>query len=405
MKRVINFLRGSVEVEASGPFPERFLNLCAQRGVSFWGVEWLDGNAVRLTVPRQERGGLEELGERTGCTVREVEREGLPAFLARFRRRYALMAGLGCSLLAVLLMTQFVLVVDVSGNQEVSTAAILTTLRRLGLRPGAFGPSIDIDRTEQEALLELKDLSWMAINRHGTRMEVLVRERVKPPKLEDDSQHGDVVAEAPGVITRLEVLSGETALKVGDPVAEGDVLISGNVLLEGPLYGDHDVGWRQVRARGRVQARTWRTLKAEIPLKACVKAYTGEEKQRWYLEWMGRRINFYRKSGISFPQYDKINETWRPERWAVPELPLCLGRETVREYTWTEEPVDRDAAEELLRTQLEQALREQVEPGSVEHMEYTAVVTEDLLKVTLRAECIEEIGRFVPFEGEAPAAD
>lgn len=86
MKRVINFLRGSVEVEASGPFPERFLNLCAQRGVSFWGVEWLDGNAVRLTVPRQERGALEELGERTGCTVREVEREGseTPSFSLRF---------------------------------------------------------------------------------------------------------------------------------------------------------------------------------------------------------------------------------------------------------------------------------------------------------------------------------
>ena len=66
-------------------------------------MEWLDGNAVRLTVPRQERGGLEELGERTGCTVREVEREGLPAFLARFRRRYALLAGLGslCNFLVI----------------------------------------------------------------------------------------------------------------------------------------------------------------------------------------------------------------------------------------------------------------------------------------------------------------
>ena len=41
----------------------------------------------------------------------------------------------------------------------------------------------------------------------------------------------------------------------------------------------------------------------------------------------------------------------------------------------------------------------------MEHMEYTAVVTEELLKVTLRAECIEEIGRFVPFEGETPATD
>ena len=45
MRRAVNFLRGSVEVEASGPFPERFLNLCAQRGVVFWGVTWLESGA------------------------------------------------------------------------------------------------------------------------------------------------------------------------------------------------------------------------------------------------------------------------------------------------------------------------------------------------------------------------
>ena len=47
MRRVVNFLRGSVEVEAAGPFPERFVNLCAQRGVPFWGVEWREDGAVR----------------------------------------------------------------------------------------------------------------------------------------------------------------------------------------------------------------------------------------------------------------------------------------------------------------------------------------------------------------------
>ena len=156
MKKVVNFLRGSVEVEAQGAFPERFLNLCAQRGVSFWGVEWVESTAVRLKVPRQERGDLEDLAVRSGCTLSEVERGGLPTFLERFRRRYALLAGLALSLLAVLLMTQFVLVVDVSGNTEVPSATILSTLRRLGVRPGAFGPALEINYIEQRALLELE---------------------------------------------------------------------------------------------------------------------------------------------------------------------------------------------------------------------------------------------------------
>ena len=64
MKKVVNFLRGSVEVEAQGAFPRnsRFLNLCAQRGVPLRGVEWVESTAVRLKVPPQERCGLEGPG-------------------------------------------------------------------------------------------------------------------------------------------------------------------------------------------------------------------------------------------------------------------------------------------------------------------------------------------------------
>ncbi|NCE64325.1 sporulation protein [Pseudoflavonifractor sp. 524-17] len=397
MKRIVNYLRGSVEIEAAGPFPERFLNLCARRGIVFWGVEWQPDGAVRLTVARRERPRLEELGARAGCTVEEVVREGLPSFLARFRTRYALLIGLALSLLAVLLMTQFVLVVDVSGNERVSSAAILSTLRRLGVRPGAFGPAIDVDLIEQQVLLEQSELSWIAINLYGARAEVLVRERVAPPEVVDESAYGDVVADRGGVITRLEVLDGETEWKVGAAVAEGDLLISGNVLLEGPMYSEQDVGWRQVRARGRVWARTWRTLEAQIPLEAQVKTYTGARRQRCFLEFMGRRVNFYGKSGIPFPLYDKISEIWSGEGggWLIP---VSVGRETIREYTLTCAPIDQAAAEDMLRQRLEEALRKEIGQGSVVSMDFSAVIQDGVLKVTLNAQCSEEIGCFVPFE-------
>ena len=42
--RLVNALRGSVRLEVEGAFPERFLNLCAQRGILFWNVEWKVGS-------------------------------------------------------------------------------------------------------------------------------------------------------------------------------------------------------------------------------------------------------------------------------------------------------------------------------------------------------------------------
>ena len=53
LQRLVNALRGNVRLEVEGAFPERFLNLCAQRGILFWNVEWLEDTRLRLTVTRR----------------------------------------------------------------------------------------------------------------------------------------------------------------------------------------------------------------------------------------------------------------------------------------------------------------------------------------------------------------
>ena len=102
---VINAVRGKVELEAEGAFPERLLNLCAQRGVLFWNVEWLEPTRLRFTVTRRGCRTAVFLGEKAMCTVTRAGQSGLLAFLGRFRRRYALLTGLALSLAAVCVLS------------------------------------------------------------------------------------------------------------------------------------------------------------------------------------------------------------------------------------------------------------------------------------------------------------
>lgn len=408
LRRMVNLLRGSVCLEVSGPFPERFLNLCAQNGVIFWGTMWLDEHTLRVTVTRADSGRACRLAEKILCTVTRVGQAGIPGFLGRFRRRYALLAGLALSLAAVGVLSRFVLTIEVSGNEQVPTAEILTALRMRGLRPGVYGPALDEQRISNETLLQLPELSWMTINLHGTRAEVLVREGVPRPALEDKSVLGDVVAGTGGIITRMEVLEGEAACREGDTVIPGQVLISGAIRLVGPEYGGGvDLGWQRVRAAGRIYARTWRTLEVEIPLEVQVKEHTGAETTRWSLIFLDQRVNFSGKSGISYARYDKINSTWTAKLPGGRELPLSLCRETAREYTTRTAAINRDAAEELLRQRLEETLAAALGDGETVHTAYTVEERDGMLRVTLQAECREEIGRFAPAQsaGAEPKSD
>lgn len=397
MRHLMNLIRGMVCVRLTGLFPERIINLCAQAGIDFWAMEWLDEHTVRFTTRRGSLGLLEELAAKVGCEVERESSRGLPDFLGRFRTRYAFLAGLLLALCAVSFLSRFVLTVEVSGNEQVPTAVILSQLRRLGVRPGAYGPALDRKQLAQEALVELKDLSWMAINLHGTRVEVIVREAIKEPERIDETGWFDIVAQADGIITHIEPEQGDALVGDGDVVARGDVLISGTVTLEPPLYSDRPARYYQTHARGRVWARTWRTLTATIPVETEVKDYTGAEKSVWSVNFFGRRMKIFGNTGISWPMYDKMT-TVRPA--VLPggrELPLALHRETYREYLPRTAEVDREAAQALLEEQLQKRLAALIgEDGTVESVRFSARVTGGQLEVTLTAQCLEEIGEERP---------
>ena len=403
MKRAMNYLRGTVTLTAQGPFPERLLNLCAQEGVPCWGVEWADSRTLRLTTFRQKLPQLRRLAQRAGCEIAVEGRRGLPDFLGRFRRRYAFLMGLALSLLAVCVLSRFVLTIDVTGNETVSTARILSQLRQEGVRPGVYGPGLDRKVIAQRALGELEELSWMSINLYGTRLEVVVREAVPSPEMVDDEGYYDVVARADGIITQVEPLAGEAAVQEGDTVAQGEVLISGLVSIQPPVYSDQPVRYYQTHARGRVYARTWRTLEAAIPLTAQVKRYTGEERTLWSLQCLDLRLDFYKNSSIPGEDHDKITTVHQLTLPGGRSLPMMLTAQRCRAYDTQTVPLNREAAQALLEERLFAALQGQIgAEGQVIRTDYTARVSGDQLRVTLTAECREEIGQEIPSTREIP---
>jgi len=396
MKKIINYFRGSVTVTITGAFPERFLNLCAQRGVPFWSLAWLDPYTLRLRVLRRDSRKLEAIGERTLCTISLTEQKGLPFFLHRFRERYALLAGLALSIAAICFLSQFIMVIDVTGNEHVSTAAILTALDRHGVRLGVFGPSVILRETTHEVLLSMPNLSFMAINLHGIRAEVIVREASLPPDIVDEKTPADVVSTTTGIITRMEVLSGAPLVKEGATVLAGEVLISGVVDIKEPTYSTVDMGVRLVHAQGKVYARTWRTLRAVIPLETGVKLYTGEETAQYSRTFFGKRFNFYSKGFISFTNYDKINKTKVLSLPGGFTLPISFREEIYRAYEILPCPAEEAEAKALLESCLDKALRATVGEGEILRTDFASEASDGLLTVTLLAECSEQIGKEVP---------
>ena len=293
-----------------------------------------------------------------------------------------------------------ILTFDVTGNETVSAQEILGQLRLCGVSVGTYGPKIPIRTVENQMMQALHQLSFFSINVHGTRAEIIVRERDAIPDLRPENIPGNVVAAASGEITHIEPWAGDALVHEGDGVAAGDVLISGAMEMDTSNPLELERPKRLVHAEGKVLASTRRTLTACLDLTAQGKRYTGEETTRYALSILGKRVKFFRNSGISYANYDTMTKlkSWTPPLGDC--LPIVWEAETFRAYDPVEQPLDAAAAEALLQAQLRKALEEALGQGEILTTRCETTQEGDRLFVTLTAHCFEDIAKEVPMTAD-----
>ncbi len=391
-KRIANFIQGSVLLQVESAYPERIVNLCSAHEIPFWDVRW--ENAIRFTVrtTRQGERRLREAAAHTDASVLRLDQEGAPVLAWRLRRRYTLLAG-AAALLALLVASHFFIWdFEVTGNETVSEEAILRALEKQGVTVGCPGLAVDQETLRNHVLLELHDLSWLAVNVKGCVAHVQVVERHRPPDIVQEKKPTNVVAAQDGLVTKVEALDGHAEVMRGSTVTRGQLLISG--VSDGGSYG-----MRLVHGMGNVWARTWYEESTLVPLRTQLLGTEGKTVTRIALDFGKRRIKIYGKGSVTPWDCDKIT-TYSP--WTLPgglRLPVTLVTErwTVRDAAEGERALElaRQEGEALLLHRLTEQLGAD---GTVTETRFATARQGDCLLVTVKAECLEQIGVSVPLD-------
>lgn len=385
----IHRLRGQLRIRVESAFPERVLNLCSARGLAFWDLEWESDAAFTCRISRQDFKELRRAAGKLNCDMTVLRQEGAPYFLLRFRHRQALLTGAVGFVFLMLIGSFFIWDFEITGNETVPEERILRALEEQDVGIGSFGLSLDGEDLRNHVLLEIPELSWIAVNVSGCRAKVQVRERVVPPELMRDKEPANVVARRAGLVLEVHALDGVACVLPGTAVTEGQLLISGVEDLE-------TLGARVLTGMGSVQARTWYALKTELPLTVPEKQYTGKEKTGVSLIFGKQRVKFFSNSSIEGAKYDKITNNYSGSVLGIP-LPLKLGVETFRFYETTPAQQDPVQAEKQGERILTEQLQAMVEPyGTIRSTLCSSRQVGDTLEVLLTAECVEEIGETVP---------
>lgn len=388
LKHLVNLVEGEVTGRVESGFPERVLNLCAEFGIAFWDLSWESQVAFTFTMTRRDWKRLRRLSKHIDCDMTAIRWKGAPFFLGRVKYRYGLWVTFFVCAAALFASSFFIWDFEIEGNENVSQQEILRALEKNGIGFGTFGFSVDSSELRNYMLLDIPELSYIAVNVKGCRAYVQVRERVPAPEIIDKKAPGNTIASKDALITAVQPWDGEKQVLPGTTVKSGQLLISGVVQND---FG----GVRYLRGMGKIYGRTWYHLQCRVPLTVQEKVYTREKKTRRAVLIGKNRYNLYFSSSILGDTCDKIT-TW--DKWELPggvALPVTVVTETLRYYEIEDKPRSEKEALALGQNALAVRLAGYLEEGEVLSHEISSEVMGDVLVVTLTAECEEQIGKFV----------
>ncbi len=381
---IFEFIRrlfGYVLFSACDGFAERFLNSAAKCGIKIWDVQNKNGVIYAKTYINSYK-RIRTCARQSGMIVRVRKRVGFPFFAKRYRHRLGLVVGMIVFVLLTVYFSSIVWVVEVRGNEQISSEKVISVMSSLGLKPGVMKNTLVVDDLQYYAANEIEGIEWIAVNINGAVATVELRENTAPPDVVERDNPCNVVAETDGEIISISALIGDKCVRVGDGVTKGQLLISGvSEDSNGTVFYRH--------AMGSIVARTKREFVVEIPLRRQEISFTGEEKTRYALDVLGFKVNLY---------FDSFDETWlkggAETRLTINEktFPLALYSESFRQYEICETTLTPAEALMLAREEMETILSQKEEEMEIEEITYTVGYDENVLTYVAECTCIEEIG-------------
>jgi similar to stage IV sporulation protein len=377
---------GRAECRVTGVNPALFLNRCAAAGLRVDAAEPENDMCLRVVLPLRELKKARRLALRSQCELSPLRETGAEILARRLLRRWVPVSCLLALLLLLAWSRLFIWEIEVRGNETVSTGAIRGALLDCGVGIGTYWPDLVSDNLRSRLLIRLPRLAWATVNIHGSRAEVIVRERVPKPELFDEKAAVDLVAERTGFVTEVRALNGTAVVHRGSAVMPGDVLISGGA--DGAFSGQ-----KAVHAVGSVTAETYYTLMAAAPATETVRGQTETVRTRWALLIGKKRVNFYRNSSFCPRNCDKINSIWECKIEGLFTLPVAVVRERFMPWEITEQPRDLSALRRSMEQQLHGRLLTAVDGGEIEQETFTCSTDGGRIIVCLRARCSEDIAK------------
>ena len=393
MSKIFNYLSGTVTIKVKGAMPEKFINLCMLEQINLLSIRKKNEEFI-VCLGLSDFFSLRPLVRKSHNPIQVVSYAGLPFLIKKIKRRKMLVVGGVTFLLLLNLLMSYIWFVDIIGMHSVPTSQIKEVVDGQGLRPGALKDTVSSKVIENQILLSIPEIAWVNITFTGTRAVVEIVEKTLPK--ERDKAPANIIATKDGIITDIIALAGQSAVKKGDTVKKGDVLIRG-IAYDGKVNTPNSSP-QLLRANGIVKARVWYEGYSETELVKTIHERTGRQEigvmfKVLQNEILLKKVTLDPERQFEVEAFNKKLSWWRNSDIAVESIISTYYEVNTKTITLSIEAA-RDASKAQALAEVQSLIPETAQVLS-RTIEVLQIPENNLVRVKVNVETAEDIGQFM----------
>jgi len=266
---------------------KRFLDKSNKYNIELHNISYINDNEVLVKIYEDDFKNIKRYNYYSEITLHK--RMGIDHIKDKiYELKYVILVFFIC-IISMYFITNIIVDIDIIHSNKSIRELVSDELSSNGIKKYSYKKSFsELENIKNIILENNKDkLEWISITNDGMKYIVRIEERILD-EIKEKEEYCNVIASKEGLITNIYASSGEVIVSNNDIVKKGDILISGNIILNEESKGT-------ICASGKVMANVWYTTNITINRKYYKKKYT--DNKRYNLEIFNKilRNNKYSK--------------------------------------------------------------------------------------------------------------
>ncbi len=282
--KIIYIFKSKLKLKITGKNISRFIKKIMDEKIDLLNIDYVNRNEVNIIIYKKDYDKLTKIKSIYDFNI--INSYGIIKIKKRLNIHKYLIISIIIGYFLLVFLNNIIFEIEIIHNDPNLRNLLKKELYNYGISEKKFKKNFkQIEIVKEEILNKYKDkIEWLEIINEGTKYIVRVEER-QIPNNNKDTTLTHIIAKKDGIIKRVDATSGEIIRDVNDYVKKGDIIITGNLMLNDEIK-------QTIKASGQVFAEVWYNVSVEYPFTYFEEKKVGKKKNVLVLNFLNKKMEF-----------------------------------------------------------------------------------------------------------------